>query len=108
MVAGNSMDILKMFKDEIDRLKAQIERLREFAIDVRDEFPCDSDTVNALIEETPAQSLLLHNADLLESEVKRIGFYTTGGQYESGCNHVLEDIQDQSDALRQQALENKS
>jgi len=51
---------------EIQALKAQIERLREFAIEVRDEFPCDSGTVNALIKENPAQSLNIIKADFLD------------------------------------------
>lgn len=59
-------------EQENNQLKAQIERLKGFAAEVRDEFPCDSGTVNALIEETSAQSLeaILENSATFQARVK--------------------------------------
>lgn len=66
--------------EQRDQLRAQVERLLQFATEVRDEFPCDSGTVNALIEETPTQSLAEHDAALLE-RVARTEFDEFGAQH---------------------------
>ena len=56
---------LQHLRIENNQLKARVERLCQFALDVRDELPCDSGTVNALVNETPALSLAEHDAALL-------------------------------------------
>lgn len=95
--------------EECQQLKAQVERLREFAVEVRDEFPCDSDSVDALIKETTAQSLLLHDADVLEEFAKALPEVASNcaedHQYGMDAMDCSEWMIQEANALRQQAKE---
>lgn len=85
---------------ENTELKAQVERLREFVLEVRDEFPCDYDSVDRLLKETPKQSLAEVKADAVFSVINHIkkahGF--TMSEYGQGLAQGFKDSHEQASA----------
>lgn len=165
MVAGNAMDILKMFKQEneqltkkievltreLDRangfhesaagklfnseqkckqLKAQVERFQnkwDEETNSRIRFQCRNERLRAFLkklqpmvcvmlknmiaealEETPAQSLLLHNAEVVEKIVTDCGMSLEDAKGKYNPSLSTGFLVAKANKLRKQALENKS
>lgn len=81
-------------QQEIDQLKAQVERLRNIETDE----PCYLQMVRDVLDETPAQSLAEHDADVIEEAIELCATAPILGEANKGIRVVT--LQHHADQVR--------
>jgi hypothetical protein len=96
-------------KKERDQLAAHVERLRGAMVEVNS-LPCErSDEGGLMLTKavlyTPAASLLLHDAELLENMADKMRSESIDDPFENGYDCALDDVKEAASRFRKQAQE---